>query len=95
MVMYRVRTTYVDRDGTRRSPGETMNISKERGDQLVARRLVESMERQRPVETATQRPPEVAATRVQAPQHIGGGVYELPNGERVRGREEAEKRMNG
>lgn len=27
------------------------------------------------------------------PQHIGGGVYELPTGERVRGREAAEEAM--
>jgi hypothetical protein len=25
--------------------------------------------------------------------HVGGGVFELPNGERVRGREDAEARM--
>lgn len=29
------------------------------------------------------------------PIHIGGGYYELPNGERVRGKEEAEKLMQG
>ena len=93
MVMYRVTNNYVDRDGNRRSPGETISVSRERGEQLVARRLAVPVERQAPVETATQKPPEMAASRIQPPQHIGGGVYELPNGERVRGREAAVERM--
>lgn len=40
------------------------------------------------VETATPKSAKVETADV---KHVGGGVYELPDGERVKGKEEAEK----
>ena len=48
-------------------------------------------------ETARAKPAEETATARDAPQpkHIGGGWYQLPDGERVKGKEEARRRMEG
>lgn len=93
MAKYKVRSPYVDMDRQRRKKGDIVEVSKERGDRLVARRLVVPVDRQQPVETAAQKPTETTAARVTEPTHIGGGWYELPNGERVQGRETALERM--
>lgn len=46
----------------------------------------------RPVEQAVRKPPETADIKHEpeaAPKHVGGGWYEMPDGERVRGKEAA------
>lgn len=48
-------------------------------------------------ETAKTKPAEETATAREAlePKHVGGGWYQLPGGERVKGRAEARRRMEG
>lgn len=35
----------------------------------------------------------IAPGETREPKHVGGGWYELPNGERVKGKDEADRRM--
>lgn len=44
-------------------------------------------------ETASIRPVERAAEVSAEPKHVGGGWYELPNGERVQGKAAAQEAM--
>lgn len=46
----------------------------------------------RKVETASVIPPENATTQA---RHVGGGYYELPSGERVKGKKAAEDLLKG
>lgn len=46
-------------------------------------------------ETAAIRQPENASMPKPEPKHVGGGWYELPSGERVRGKEEAIRKTKG
>lgn len=70
MAKYKVRRTFVDGETRERhAPGTILNISKARGDNLVARRLVEAVEtpkREESVETANKEPAETAAKRTKA-----------------------------
>ena len=64
MARYKVRAPYVDaQTRERRKKGDIVELAKDRGDRLVARRLVEPVEREQPVETATAEPQETAAKR--------------------------------
>ena len=86
MPAYRVVNAFVDSETRqRRTPGEIINVSQDRGARMVSRGLVAPL--------ARQSTPETAAERTDTPRHVGGGYYELPNGERVHGRETAMKRM--
>lgn len=85
---YRIRGT-----GARIEPGTIVTLSRRAGDDMVARRLVVPIDRAASPETATRTPQERAVTREATPRHVGGGWYELPGGERVRGREAAMQRM--
>lgn len=49
----------------------------------------------RVAETASVKPPEQAVMPKAEPKHLGGGYYELPNGEKVRGKKAAEEAMKG
>jgi hypothetical protein len=95
MPQYRVINTYIDRQTRgRREPGEIVTLGRAVGDRMVSRRLVVPARSEPQIETATaKREVETTATRVAAPRHVGGGVYELPDGERVRGKDAAWKRM--
>jgi len=44
-------------------------------------------------ESANYKPPENASMSQAEPKHVGGGYYALPNGERVKGKEDAYKAM--
>ena len=94
MPAYRVVNAFVDSETRqRRTPGEIINVSQDRGARMVSRGLVAPLARQSTPETASVAPTETAAERTDTPRHVGGGYYELPNGERVHGRETAMKRM--
>lgn len=91
MPLYRVTNRYRNRDtGQVVEPGTFVTLATPAGNRMVARGLVQAVERSTPVETATRQPTENAA-----PRHTGGGWYELPNGEKVQGKEAALKRMQG
>ena len=47
------------------------------------------------IETASVKPVETATMPDPEPKHVGGGYYELPNGERVKGKEAAEEALKG
>ena len=94
MARYKVTRPFRDEeDRTRHVPGEFITTNKERGDRLVAARVV--VEAGEPaIETATRSAPENAARRTTAPEprHVGGGWYDV-NGERVQGKDAAIKKM--
>ena len=46
-------------------------------------------------ESAAIETPENASLPKAEPKHVGGGWYELPSGERVRGKEEAIRKTKG
>lgn len=72
-------------------PGDTVELHPGRAAKLKTVGLVADMSVV--AETATIEPPEKAVMPGLKPKHIGGGWYELPNGEKVRGKEEAEEAM--
>lgn len=93
MPVYRVINRYRSREtGDRVQPGTLVTLSAPVGERMTRRGLVAPVERQAQPETATRVPAENAARRT-APVHTGGGWYELPNGERVRGKDAAYQRM--
>lgn len=82
-------------DARRVRPGDEFELSANRGQRLTNRGLVAPVRRQR-VERAVRTPPEKAVEHPQAAlKHVGGGWYELPSGDRVQGREAAEKALRG
>lgn len=71
------------------SPGAEVDVPDAEARRWISAGIAEPVRGAR--ETATQ-PRYETATTVE-PKHTGGGWYELPNGETVRGRDEAMKRM--
>lgn len=74
-------------DKVSRGKGEIYDMEETKAKRLIQKGFAEPVREQR--ETATAQP---YATR-EYPRHTGGGWYELPNGEKVQGKEEAERRM--
>ncbi|MDQ0158965.1 hypothetical protein [Alkalibacillus salilacus] len=71
--------------GERFGPGDTVDWNdKDRVQSAVNRGLLEDDTGF--LEAKSKQPPN-------EPKHVGGGYYELPNGDRVRGKEKAEKAL--
>ena len=71
------------------SSGSVVDLPETQAQRWISAGIAEPVRATR--ETATQTYETTAAVE---PKHVGGGWYELPSGETVRGREEAMKRMN-
>ena len=56
---------------------------------------IEYVTKKKKIETASVKPVETATMPDPEPKHVGGGYYELPNGERVKGKEAAEEALKG
>lgn len=71
-------------------PGFVMEVNADIGQQLVDQGVAEWVApvRQKPVERAVKQPE-------YSIKHVGAGWYELPNGERVRGKAAAEQAAKG
>ena len=52
-------------------------------------------QKKKKIETASVKPVEKATMPDSEPKHVGGGYYELPNGERVKGKEAADEALKG
>jgi len=77
------------------NPGSVIEIDAGIGQQLVDQKAAEWIApvRQKPIERAVVEPVEKAVKP--EVKHVGAGWYELPNGERVRGKEAAERALKG
>lgn len=81
---------------TSRKKGDIVELSEKKAKSFINRGFAVAVEsQQKPSqqrETATVKPQE---TRQEYPKHIGGGWYELSSGEKVQGKEEAERKESG
>jgi len=68
-----------------RKKGDIYDLPEDKAQRLIDAGFAE------PVQGAAQR--ETAAVKPDEVRHLGGGWYELPNGQRVQGRAEAERVM--
>jgi hypothetical protein len=75
------------------APGFVMEVDADIGQQLVDQKAAEWIApvRQPVIERAVKQPEFVKAEI----KHVGAGWYELPNGERVRGKKAAEQAVKG
>ena len=69
-----------------RRKGEIYDVEDAKAKRMIDAGVAEEAPAQKR-ETADFKPAEL--------RHLGGGWYELPNGEKVQGREEAQRRMAG
>lgn len=68
--------------------GEEIEVNDEVAKAWIKAGIAAPIKEQK-IETATQPKPETAT--IKYPKHVGGGWYELSNGEKVQGKEEAIK----
>ncbi len=98
-MQYYVRENFHDEGtGANYRPGDVINLGTGRalklrragviGNIATDKKSTEKAVRKQPVETATAPEPEEKA------EHIGGGWYQLPNGERVHGKKAVEEWRN-